>query len=410
MGLSWQKWNLYNGPRDKDIHDASKFPTLENCRVDTLVSWYQSLQPRLASYCIGLTPFDGIELSFGYQGLCIPGLGIKRYRPMALALYEILITKLPREHQTLLGLFDVGTKDAYHLFWSFFCLTLPIFNTDMELKYPKFADHSGDVEQFARATVIYNKFERMDGRNMNQRHKVMKYLTTLSKAVDWPIVHVKLDCVSRCPGDLSLPVDSQYGTLPPSLSLAQVTADIMQYLRNRQHDPTLGNVDTYRRTNMLEAQLVNKGTVWKEDAKPMDFHMQGYEDLYETDISVFDPVANAVQRRSFPRKSTAPERARVRAPPVACDACGGNHKAIICFWLARALRIQDFIKDPRNKRRIDEAIQYWKDKRAAQVEHKGPERDPKRILAAYVDTFGLSPEQVAEEMDMEEILESVKDE
>eukprot|EP01082_Thalassiosira_pseudonana_P013040 g12331.t1 g12331 contig6:1712669-1713580(-) len=185
---------------------------------------------------------------------------------MALALYEILITKLPREHQTLLGLFDVGTKDGYHLFWSFFCLTLPIFNTDMELKYPKFADHSGDVEQFARATVIYHKFERMDGRNMNQRHKVMKYLTTLSKAVDWPIVHVKLDCVSRCPGDLSLPVDSQYGTLPPSLSLAQVTADIMQYLRNRQHDPTLGNVDTYRRTNMLEAQLVNKGTVLK-DAK-----------------------------------------------------------------------------------------------------------------------------------------------
>eukprot|EP00970_Alexandrium_tamarense_P018832 scaffold13526_cov255-Alexandrium_tamarense.AAC.2 len=160
---------------------------------------------------------------------------------------------------------------------------------------------------------------------------------------------------------------------------------------------------------MLEAQLVNKGTVWK-DAKPMDFHMQGYEDLYETDISVFDPVANAVQRRSFPRKSTAPERARVRSPPVACDACGGNHKAITCFWLARALRIQDFIKDPRNKRRIDEAIQYWKDKRAAQVEHKGPERDPKRILAAYVDTFGLSPEQVAEEMDMEEVLESVKDE
>jgi hypothetical protein len=179
-------------------------------------------------------------------------------------------TKLPREQQTLLGLFDVCTKDGYHLFWSFFCLTLPNFNTDMELKYPKFVDHLGNVEQFARATVIYHKFEWMEGRNTNQSHKVMKYLTTLSKAVDWPIVHVKLDCVSRCPGDLSLLVDCQHGTLPPSLSLAQVTADNMQYSRNRQHDPTWGYVDVYHCANMLGAQLENKGTIWKEEGQTGD--------------------------------------------------------------------------------------------------------------------------------------------
>eukprot|EP00970_Alexandrium_tamarense_P011425 scaffold2482_cov196-Alexandrium_tamarense.AAC.21 len=40
----------------------------------------------------------------------------------------------------------------------------------MELKYPKFVDHLGNVEQFARATVVYHKFERTEGRNTNQRH------------------------------------------------------------------------------------------------------------------------------------------------------------------------------------------------------------------------------------------------
>jgi hypothetical protein len=55
-----------------------------------MVDFYNKLQELLAGYLLPLMPFDLIKLSFDFEGLCPPGLGMLCYAEIRTAHMEVL--------------------------------------------------------------------------------------------------------------------------------------------------------------------------------------------------------------------------------------------------------------------------------------------------------------------------------
>jgi hypothetical protein len=55
-----------------------------------VVNWHERLTSTCEAFRIGLFPFDAIQFSCQQDGLCIPGLGLNRYRDMQSALCTAL--------------------------------------------------------------------------------------------------------------------------------------------------------------------------------------------------------------------------------------------------------------------------------------------------------------------------------
>ena len=66
-----------SGPSVEYIPEKAlvNFPVLHYPVACKTVDFYNKLQKLLAGYLLPLTPFDSIELSFNFEGLCPPGLG-----------------------------------------------------------------------------------------------------------------------------------------------------------------------------------------------------------------------------------------------------------------------------------------------------------------------------------------------
>ena len=63
--------------------------------MDTVFVWYRSLVVEAARYGVPLMPFEAIVLSYGANGLCIPGIGVHLFTKRNQLLYEILSWTLP---------------------------------------------------------------------------------------------------------------------------------------------------------------------------------------------------------------------------------------------------------------------------------------------------------------------------
>ncbi len=64
------------GPNLVGAQKYADWPKLTTLSVDAFVEFHGRLTGDCASFDIGLTPFAGIDLQFGHDGLCLPGLGV----------------------------------------------------------------------------------------------------------------------------------------------------------------------------------------------------------------------------------------------------------------------------------------------------------------------------------------------
>ena len=58
--------------------------------MDTVFVWYRSLVVEAARYGVPLMPFEAIVLSYGADGLCIPGIGVHLFTKCGKLIYKIL--------------------------------------------------------------------------------------------------------------------------------------------------------------------------------------------------------------------------------------------------------------------------------------------------------------------------------
>lgn len=81
-----------------DEHHAMKFthwPMLEDLEMDTFVEFYRKFSATCARFNIAVTPFRAINSACEEHGLCLPGLGFRRYLEHGNAIFPVLERILP---------------------------------------------------------------------------------------------------------------------------------------------------------------------------------------------------------------------------------------------------------------------------------------------------------------------------
>ena len=48
----------------------------------------------VSHYNVAMTPFDAVDIDIGPIGVCIPGVGLRRYEEMGTALSTVIVSKL----------------------------------------------------------------------------------------------------------------------------------------------------------------------------------------------------------------------------------------------------------------------------------------------------------------------------
>ena len=86
---------------------------------------------------IPLTPFDGIVLEYGADGLCVPGIGIQMYTKCVTAFLYILRKTLPLS--TSQELADLGTtaRNWYKFLWHVLHHTVDLLHETANVKRPQ---------------------------------------------------------------------------------------------------------------------------------------------------------------------------------------------------------------------------------------------------------------------------------
>jgi hypothetical protein len=108
------------------------FPVLDSTLTADAVEFYDCLQETAADHLFALMPFDAIVLRFGFEGLCVPGLGVTQYLRMGKALMDLLPCLIPGSlsPQINAALYSVcyESNNGYDYLWCVLELLVPGFD------------------------------------------------------------------------------------------------------------------------------------------------------------------------------------------------------------------------------------------------------------------------------------------
>ena len=117
------------GPNLGGARKYTDWPKLTTLSVVAFVEFYGRLTEDCASFDIGLTPFAGIDLWFGHDGLCFPGLGVTIAYKHAHVLWSLLAKLLP-EKSVIWTQINLTQQEqhGYKLLWQADSVCLDVFD------------------------------------------------------------------------------------------------------------------------------------------------------------------------------------------------------------------------------------------------------------------------------------------
>jgi hypothetical protein len=126
---------------------------LHDLDTEGFITFYSQLVVDCLSFHIALTPFHGVDLCYGHDRLCLPGLGTWIFFENAKALWQVLSGLVPRtvskvEAQVCLTLPD---RNGYKLLWQIGTVCIKVFGRLGPLPDPSWGP-SDDVFTFS-ATI-----------------------------------------------------------------------------------------------------------------------------------------------------------------------------------------------------------------------------------------------------------------
>jgi hypothetical protein len=133
------------------------FQLLKSLKAHKMVEFYDKLQKLSVRYLLPLMPFDTVKLSFNFEGLCPPRLGMLCYAKIGVALMEVLPCILPASildvHSAIT---TVGFKsnNGYDLLWRVLELVVPGFNPTAPI-LPPIWHRDSNVFEFCQAHLLY---------------------------------------------------------------------------------------------------------------------------------------------------------------------------------------------------------------------------------------------------------------
>jgi len=148
----------------------TKWPTLDVLQPAPFVEFYSLLGSSLLMFHIALMPFNGIQLEYEEQGLCIPGLGYAAYQQHSQALWSIINTLLPatrsdiKTHVTSTRSTQVGYKPL----WLVGSQVVKILSKLRSVPEPRWFD-TDTVFSISDAVELYRILRRMRGQGLDDK-------------------------------------------------------------------------------------------------------------------------------------------------------------------------------------------------------------------------------------------------
>ena len=399
-----QTWSFkdVDGPKDKSLKETSQFRKLEDLHMDSIVDFYTFFQCQVLGCNIALTPFDAIVLKWQHIGLCPPGVGSKRYIPMAKALFILLTRLIPMDDPNVaswVGIIQNDGSDGYKLLWRVLAIALPGFSSTVVPIFPRW-ENVRDVTLFAKLVTLHFRLIAKKGNFNTEKEKSLLYLRGIQEM-----------------------------TLQGSIS-SLVTA--VESHRNVEFD------DDYLPENLMIAHLAQRITldyagIQGGNNNGRRIHRSYMDADYDDDYDryAYPPLVNALDQRrpttrppypSSNREPTLPYQRRNepasghrnrrpepsnRSPYDAnaqCRACGRTgHHADTCFDLGKALVMGDYISNHRNADLCARVKESWRQRNVSSPPPATASSRP-RIVMAYVDRAGMTTEQMVEEYDWDHFM------
>ncbi len=126
------------------------------------MNFYNRFYKLLTSHLFAIMPFDAIVLKHHFEGLCIPGLGTRRYADMSRALMDFLLwliqgTLSSRINATLAAI-RCKTNNGYDYLWCILELMVPGFDPIIPILTPQWHE-SEDIFHFSQSYLLYFRFQ-----------------------------------------------------------------------------------------------------------------------------------------------------------------------------------------------------------------------------------------------------------
>jgi hypothetical protein len=131
-------------------------PKLEGLRTTEMVVFYDNLQKISDVYLLPLMPFDALNLTLGFEGLCPPGLGTRCYADICRALMDVLPCRLPSLSwvTTAVSTTRADNGNGYALLWEIMALAVPGFDPTLHVA-AQLWDNFLDILDFCNAHLLY---------------------------------------------------------------------------------------------------------------------------------------------------------------------------------------------------------------------------------------------------------------
>jgi hypothetical protein len=410
---------------DKQIRNL---PKLTNMDPETFVDWYTSMEDELMMITrVGLLPFDAIKINYQYVGLCIPGVGEKKFMEMGKILYRVFSKTLPHEFDVVKQAFQNNScrvKNGYRLLWDVMTTSLPAFCSYVKFQEPTWPP-SRDVTTHAKRWILFFRFmSKTYSGYSNDTEQSLHFLRTIPepallsqvKSLEVSILNINEQVIPRLRGRADL---------PPHLcidSLAKTLALTVQPLLNDLHFSPSTSA-----TTMISPLGFSSNTHFNTNGYHLQPQPYGPTPAYEHHIMQghipHSPMVNWTEHNrsgtrsaggggSFKCQSGAKGRGSGRrvqrentTPKVICQACyAPGHEAVTCWTLARALLAYDFIKHTVDKQLLHQVQQNYK-KKFQPPEHPRANRMCVETLWTYCADNHTNPESVSQQLDWKGLAE-----
>ena len=178
------------------------FPRLDSVDMDATVDFYDKLQKTSALFLLPIMLFDTININMGFEGLCLPGLGLPCYAEIVSVLMEILPSLLlDRDSQvpSMVTVVRAESTNGFNLLWRVLELAVPGFDQSMQINPTAWMGE--DIFDFCLSFVLYFCLQAKKGLVHDERTKSITFLQAVRPSQfvhDGPCWSDEQEC--SCPG------------------------------------------------------------------------------------------------------------------------------------------------------------------------------------------------------------------
>ena len=386
------------------------FPQLDSLGTEEMVAFYDRLQEVGSNYVIALIPFDAIVLSYRFEGLCPPGLGLLRYAAMSKALMELLpwliSTTLSPQIGAAIACVRHETGNGYDFLWRVLALLVPGFDPTIPIQAPIWSEVM-DIFTFAQEYLLFFRLQAKLNFHYNDRTRSGLFLRSVQSSQFADTITLLQSHIN------SYREEFEDGYLPPNLRLHGLATSLSQNALSRIRDiatprarrlgcnQSLLDDATSRVQGVPSIYRMERPRAMLGERAPRrdDGDLPRGRDYSDRSRTVRFPPAQGPpdhRRDSSDRPHHGPGRLarpdRNRRPYMKdqqCAACRRvGHVAKHCDMLATAICLEKYMKTHLSPSLRDQVEKEWLDRWKEKLDN--PIRTPRQVLRSYVADLGIT--------------------